>query len=213
MKMRPEDLLLYAVTDRLWLGDHSLAQDVAAALAGGITFLQLREKDLDEAGFLAEARELKALAANYGVPFVINDNVDIALAVDADGVHIGQSDGAVKAVRAQLGPDKILGVSASTVAEALAAEADGADYLGVGAIYATDTKTDAAAVGPGRLAEICAAVEIPVVAIGGLNKNNLKDLAGTGVDGAALVSAIFAQDDIGAAAKALRTILEGVIAS
>lgn len=203
MSMKKEDLLLYAVTDRTWLNGRSLAADVEAALQGGVTFLQIREKELAEAAFLAEAKELQALAARYGVPFVVNDNVEIALAIGADGVHVGQSDMEAGDVRAKLGADKIIGVSVRTVEQALRAQAHGADYLGVGAVFGTSTKVDANTVTVDDLREICDAVSIPVVAIGGVNAENVSQLANTGIDGVAVVSALFAAQDIRAAAADL----------
>ena len=196
MKCDKKDLLLYAVTDRRWLGGRRLADQVEEALKGGVTFVQLREKDLDEERFLEEAREIKELCGRYGVPFVINDNVDIAQAVDADGVHVGQSDMEAGDVRARLGQDKIIGVSAQTVEQALLAESRGADYLGVGAVFATGSKADASEVDHETVKAICQAVHIPVIAIGGITRENVGALAGTGVCGAAVISAIFAQEDV-----------------
>lgn len=205
MNCSRDDLLLYAVTDRKWLAPgESLAAPVEAAIDGGATFVQLREKNLARDAFVAEARELKALCAARGVPFVVNDDVSIALEVGADGVHVGQSDMEAGSVRDAIGPDRILGVSAETVDEAVLAERRGADYLGVGAVFPTGSKDDAAAVSRETLAAICAAVKIPVVAIGGITLENLPALAGTGVCGVAVISAIFAQRDIRAAAAALR---------
>ena len=196
MKCDKKDLLLYAVTDRRWLGGRRLADQVEEALKGGVTFVQLREKDLDEERFLEEAREIKELCGRYGVPFVINDNVDIAQAVDADGVHVGQSDMEAGDVRARLGQDKIIGVSAQTVEQALLAESRGADYLGVGAVFATGSKADASEVDHETVKAICQAVHIPVIAIGGITRENVGALTGTGVCGVAVISAIFAQEDV-----------------
>ena len=210
MRCDKNDLLLYAVTDRSWLRGETLCSQVEKALKGGATFLQLREKELDEASFLEEAREIKALCARYHVPFVINDNVDIALASDADGVHVGQSDMEAGDVRRKLGPDKIIGVSAQTVEQALLAEERGADYLGVGAVFNTSTKLDAAEVSFDTLKEICGAVRIPVVAIGGISLENAEMLKGCGIAGAAVVSAVFAAGDIENAARKLRLKLESV---
>ena len=198
-------LLLYAVTDRHWLEGRSLYDVVRESLDGGVSFLQLREKDLDEERFYEEAVELQALAREYGVPFVINDNVDIAVRMDADGVHVGQSDMEAGDVRALIGPDKILGVSAMTVDQAVRAEARGADYLGVGAVFPTGSKDDAEDVSFETLKAICEAVSIPVIAIGGITKENIQELAGSGICGIAVISAIFAQNDIRAAADDLRT--------
>ncbi len=188
-------MTLYAVTDRAWLKGQSLRDKVEEALAGGITFLQLREKDLPYAEFVKEAKDIVALSRSYGVPVVINDNVEVALAVEADGVHIGQSDGEPAEIRAVLGPDKILGVSVQTVAQALQAQAAGADYLGVGAMLPTDTKTDAIVVSKEELKAIAAAVSIPLVIIGGINKDTISQFKGCGAHGAAVVSGIFAAPD------------------
>ena len=207
MKLDKQSMLLYAVTDRSWLGDKILVDQVEETLKGGATFIQLREKKLDFDAFVKEARAIKKLTDAYNIPFVINDAVDVALAVDADGVHVGQDDSDAGALREQLG-DKIIGVSADTVELARKAEADGADYIGVGAIYSTATKTDAEVVAFETIAAICKAVTIPVVAIGGLNETNILSLKGTGVDGVALVSAIFSKKDIISATKALRSLSE-----
>lgn len=192
-------MLLYAVTDRSWLGEETLYDQVQEALEGGVTCLQLREKDLNNEDFLREALAIRDLCRSYDVPFIINDNVDIALACDADGVHVGQQDMAAGQARQKLGAEKILGVSVQTVAQAAEAAASGADYLGVGAVFTTATKPDADAVSFATLQEICNSVRIPVVAIGGISADNIMQLAGSGVDGVAVVSAIFAQADIGAA--------------
>ena len=204
MGVEKKDLLLYAVTDRNWLGGHTLYQDVEAAIKGGATFVQLREKKLDEEHFLEEAKEIKELCRRYHVPFVINDNVDIALAMDADGVHVGQSDMEAGSVREKLGPDKIIGVSAQTVEQAVLAQQRGADYLGVGAVFPTGSKDDAVEVSHDTLRAICEAVDIPVIAIGGISAENVKELADSGICGIAVISAIFAQPDIEAATKELK---------
>lgn len=206
--MKREDLRLYAVTDRSWLGEESLCSQVEKALRGGVSFVQLREKQLDDERFLAEARELKALCARFGVPFVINDRVDIALAVDADGVHVGQEDMAVKEARRLLGPGKIVGATCKSVEQALRAVEEGADYIGSGAMFPSTAKPEAQGISFDELRAICAASRIPVVAIGGITEANLPSLAGTGIAGAALVSAIFAQKDIEAAARRLRALTE-----
>ena len=173
MKCDKKNLLLYAVTDRSWLEGQTLYQQVEQALKGGATFLQLREKELDERHFLEEAKEIKELCSLYRVPFIINDNIDIAAAADADGAHVGQSDMETADVRAKLGPDKIIGVSAQTVEQAVLAEKRGADYLGVGAVFPTGSKDDAEDVSHETLKAICEAVNIPVVAIGGISKDNM----------------------------------------
>ena len=206
-----EKLLLYAVTDRAWLGARTLCEQVEEALKGGVTFVQLREKELDHDSVLAEARALKELCARYSVPFVVNDAVDIALAVDADGVHVGQSDMEAGDVRALLGPDKLLGVSCQTVEQALLAQRRGADYLGVGAMFPTGTKTDAAEVSMDTLRDICRAVDIPVVVIGGIKEDNLPLFRGIGIAGAAVVSAIFAREDMEGAARGLREAAAAVV--
>ena len=204
MKCDKKDLLLYAVTDRSWLNGESLYSQVEKALKGGATFIQLREKELDEETFLEEAKELKKLCREYRVPFVINDNVEIAEACGADGVHVGQSDMEAGDVRARLGEDKIIGVSADTVEQALLAQRHGADYLGVGAVFPTGSKADASDVDHETLKAICQAVKIPVIAIGGINRENVMDLAGSGICGVAVISAIFGARDIERAARDLK---------
>lgn len=199
-----EELLLYGVTDRTWLNGETLYSQVEKALKGGATFMQLREKKLDEESFLKEAIEIKELCRKYNVPFVINDNVDIALEMDADGVHVGQSDMEALDVRAKLGPDKIIGVSAQTVEQAILAEKHGADYLGVGAVFPTGSKDDAEEVTFETLKAICQAVKIPVIAIGGISKDNVLELAGSDICGIAVISAIFAANDIEEATKELK---------
>ena len=210
MKCEPEMMRLYAVTDRTWLGKQSLYEQVEAALKGGVTCVQLREKNLDEADFLAEAMEISALCRQYGVPFLINDNVDIALRCHADGVHVGQEDMQAAKVRQRLGPGRLIGVSAHSVEEAMAAEAAGADYLGVGAMFGTSTKKNVRPLTPEILKAICQAVNIPVVAIGGIHAWNMAQLAGTGANGAALVSAIFGAEDVEAECRRLRHLSEQV---
>lgn len=204
MRCSKEELLLYGVTDRGWLFEETLYQQVEKALKGGATFIQLREKKLDAEAFLEEAKEIQKLCRKYKVPFVINDNVDIALAIDADGVHVGQSDMEAGDVRKKLGEDKIIGVSAQTVEQAVLAEKRGADYLGVGAVFPTGSKEDAEDVSHETLKAICDAVTIPVIAIGGISKENVTELSGSGICGIAVISAIFAQPDIEAAVRELR---------
>ena len=208
MNCRPEDMLVYAVTDRAWLKGENLKDQVEKALKGGVTFVQLREKNLDRRLFLEEAAAIKELCDSFHVPFVINDDVEIALASGADGVHVGQKDMDVKEARRRLGPGKIIGVSCKTVEQAKAAEAGGADYLGVGAMYPTDTKSDTSQVTVETLKAICRAVDIPVVAIGGIRADRIQPLKGTGADGVAVVSAIFGQPDIEAAARRLKETAE-----
>ena len=192
MRVEAETMTLYAVTDRAWAKEVTLMEQVKQALKGGITFLQLREKKLSEGEFIKEAREMKKLAAQYQIPFVINDNIKVALEVDADG----QDDMSVEEARKLLGEDKIIGVSAHNVKEALKAQKGGADYLGVGAVCATSTKKDANVVSKEEIKKIKEAVDIPIVAIGGIKKDNIDALTGTGIDGVAVVSAIFGAKDI-----------------
>ena len=210
MRCDKESLLLYAVTDRSGTKNDTLYHQVEEALKGGVTFLQLREKDLNTENFLQEAEEMKKLCAAYRVPFVINDNVEIARTVGADGVHVGQDDMPAWKVREILGEDKIIGVSAQTVEQAIKAEKDGADYLGVGAVFPTSSKADAVEVEHATLRDICAAVQIPVVAIGGISAENVSQLAGTGIDGIAVISAIFAQDFPKLAAEELKKKVEAI---
>lgn len=210
MKLSKESMTLYAVTDRAWLKDRALKDVVEKALKGGITFLQLREKDMDNNSFLSEAQEILAIARDYQVPMVINDNLEVALESGADGIHIGQDDGDIKAIRRAIGTDKILGVSVQTVDQAVAAERDGADYLGVGAMFPTDTKTDAIVVTKEELKAIASAVSIPIVIIGGLNKNTVTQFKGSGAHGAAVVSAIFAQENSCQAAQELLQLCQEV---
>lgn len=211
MNCDKKDLLLYAVTDRSWLNGRTLYEQVEEALKGGVTFVQLREKNLDDTAFLQEAKEIKELCARFHVPFVINDNVDIAAEIDADGVHVGQSDMEAGDVRKKLGPDKIIGVSAQTVEQALRAQTHGADYLGVGAVFPTGSKADAVEVSHDTVREICRAVDIPVIAIGGITRENVIELKGTGICGIAVISAIFGQQDIEEAARTLKSRTEETV--
>lgn len=205
-------MLLYAVTDQSWLKeDQSLADVCGEVLESGATFLQIREKDLDEASFEAEAAKLKAMCEKHRVPYVVNDSVEIALSIDADGVHVGQSDIKGRDIRALIGPDKILGISAGTVEEAVAAQQAGADYIGVGAVFGTSTKKNARNLTVETLREISSAVSIPVVAIGGINAANVSQLAGSGVDGVAVVSAIFAAKEPGKATKELLALSRDMV--
>ncbi len=201
--MKKEDLLLYGITDRYWLDGRNLADDVELALKGGTTMLQLREKDLDEENFYKEAVEIKSLCERYKIPFIINDNVQLAVKVGADGVHVGQNDMVAQDVRALIGPDKILGVSTQTVEEAILAEKMGADYLGVGAVFPTGSKNDCWVLSHELCRDICSAVKIPVVAIGGITKDNIKMLKGLGFAGISVISAIFAQKNIEEACRTL----------
>lgn len=211
MKCDKKTMLLYAVTDRAWVGKQSLYEQVESALKGGVTCVQLREKELDEESFLKEAMEISALCKQYGVPFFVNDNVDIAIKCHADGIHVGQEDMEASQVRQRVGDDMIIGVSVHSVEEALEAVKNGADCLGLGAVFSTSTKTDVDLLPRETLRDICAAVDIPVVAIGGINKSNISQLAGTGIDGVALVSAIFAADDIESECRLLRKLSEDMV--
>ena len=207
-------MLLYAVTDQMWLKKgETLVDVVESVLKNGATFLQIREKDLAQDAFEAEAEKLKTLCVQHGVPFVVNDSVEIALQCDADGVHVGQADIKGRDIRAMIGPDKILGISAGTVEEAIAAENVGADYIGVGAIFTTSTKKNARSMTMEQLKEIVSSVSIPVVAIGGISAENILQLRGSGVDGVAVVSAIFAAEDPGKATADLLKLAEEMVAS
>ena len=207
-------MLLYAVTDQMWLKEgETLGDVVESVLQNGATFLQIREKDLAQDAFEAEAERLKTLCAQHGVPFVVNDSVEIALQCDADGVHVGQSDIKGRDIRSMIGPDKILGISAGTVEEAVSAENAGADYIGVGAIFTTSTKKNARNMTMEQLKEIVSSVSIPVVAIGGISAENILQLRGSRVDGVAVVSAIFAAEDPGKATADLLKLAEEMVAS
>lgn len=211
MRCVKDDYLLYAVTDRSWLHGETLYFQVEKVIKGGATFVQLREKALEEETFLKEAIEIKNLCKQYQIPFVINDNVDIAIAMDADGVHVGQSDMKAGIVRKKLGPNKVLGVSAKNVEQAILAQQSGADYLGVGAVFQTGTKADADEVSYKTLKDICDAVSIPVIAIGGISKNNVSKLANTGISGIAVISALFAQPDIEKATIELKELTKQML--
>ena len=211
MKCDKRYMLLYAVTDRAWTGKQTLYEQVEAALKGGVTCVQLREKELDETAFLQEAKALCALCRRYVVPFIVNDNVEIAIACGADGIHVGQEDLAAGEVRRRVGESMILGVSVHTVEEARQAVRDGADYLGLGAVFPTSTKTDVEQMPNETLRAICDAVDVPIVAIGGINRGNILRLAGSGVDGVALVSAIFSAEDIEGTCRELRALSEKMV--
>lgn len=207
MNLDKNSLLLYAVTDSHWTSEEkTLISQVKDAINGGITFLQLREKELSYNEFLKEAKEIKKLTDEANIPFVINDNVKLALECNADGVHVGQNDMKAADVRALIGKDKILGVSAHTVEEAIIAEKNGADYLGVGAVFSTSTKKDATSVSFDLLKKICNSVSIPVVAIGGITKENISELKGSNINGVAVVSAIFSEINITEATKNLKNL-------
>ena len=210
MKCDKQNMLLYAVTDRAWVGKQSLYEQVESALKGGVTCVQLREKELDDEAFLKEAVEIHALCQRYGVPFFVNDNVDIAIRCHAEGVHVGQEDMAAAQVCARVGEEMMIGVSVHSVEEAQEAVKHGADCLGVGAAFATHTKTDVDVLPHETLKAICDAVDIPVVAIGGIGPENILELAGCGLDGVAVVSALFARADTGEAARQMRALAEQI---
>ena len=210
MKLTTEMMRLYAVTDRSWLRGQTLLEQVEQALAGGATLVQLREKELDEDMFMKEAVDMAKLCHRYGVPLLINDNVEIARRSGADGVHVGQDDMEAASVRSVLGSDMIVGVTAKTVEQALRAQEAGADYLGSGAVFGSATKLNAKPMTKELLNAICHAVQIPVVAIGGINRQNILELAGTDISGVAVVSGIFAADDIAAECRHLRSIVQQI---
>lgn len=211
MKLDKKDLLLYGVTDRKWLDGRKLVDDVEKSLKGGVTILQLREKHLDDEEFLKEALEIKKICEKYKVPFIVNDNVEVAIKSNAHGIHVGQKDMVAKDVRKLIGENKILGVSAQTVEQALLAEKMGADYLGVGAIFSTDSKSDAESVDISTLKEICKRVKIPVVAIGGIGKENVSLLENSGIVGVAVISAIYGENNIEVATTQLKDIVKKVV--
>ena len=210
MKFSRDSLRLYAVTDRAWLNGRTLGQVVRESITGGATLIQLREKNLGYEVFKYEALEIQRLCREHNIPFIVNDNVNLAREVDADGVHVGQDDMEAGSVRRLIGAGKILGVSVRTPEEAVRAEAQGADYLGAGAVFHTGSKSDAVDITHEALREICEAVKIPVVAIGGISFKNARELAGTGIAGLAVISAIFASPDIAAASRELRAIAEEI---
>lgn len=211
MKCDKKHMLLYAVTDRAWTGKQTLTEQVEDALKGGVTCVQLREKHLNDPAFLQEAEEIGALCRKYQVPFIVNDNVEVAIACHADGVHVGQEDLEADRVRELVGPDMMIGVSAHTVEEARKAVENGADYLGLGSVFATTTKDDVDVMPRSVLEDICAAVDVPIVAIGGIHEDNLLQLKGSGVDGVALVSAIFSAENIEQTCRELRHLSEEMV--
>ena len=211
MKFNKNMLTLYAVTDRHWVGKQSLFEQVEEALRGGVTLVQLREKNLSEDEFIKEAVEIKELCHKYNVPLVINDNVDVALKSKADGVHVGIEDSPVSEIRKRVPSDFIIGATAKTVAQAKLAEVSGADYLGVGAIFPSPTKTTAIRITNEQLKEICGSVEIPAVAIGGISLDNIDKIIHKTVEGVAVVSAIFGAEDIYKAAKELKERVKNII--
>lgn len=213
MKFHKDMLLLYAITDQAFAGEKNLLQQIEEALASGVTFLQLREKNMDRQEFLKEAIAVRKLTRQYGVPFIINDDVDIAIECDADGVHVGQEDLTAAKVRSRIGPDRILGVTAKTTDQAVKAWKDGADYLGSGAVFPSPTKKNAIGITMEQLSAICRSVPIPVTAIGGITYENVSLLQGTGISGVSVVSGIFGQPDIPAAVRALKEEVRKVVVS
>ena len=210
MRFDREMLRLYAVTDRAWVGRQTLSEQIEDALRGGVTLVQLREKNLAKEEFVVEAKAVLALCRQYGVPLIINDRLDVALESGADGVHVGIEDAPVSEIRRQAGPDFIIGATAKTVAQARAAQSAGADYLGVGAVFPSPTKRNAIRITAEALREICSSVSIPAVAIGGITLENASSLRGCGADGIAVVSALFGAPDIARAAAALRAQAEAI---
>ena len=211
MKFTKESLLLYAVTDRAWTGKQTLLEQIESALKGGVTMIQLREKDMDEESFISEAINARKLCHKYNVPLIINDNLNVALKSGADGVHVGIEDTPVLEIRKKAGNDFIVGATAKTIEQAKIAEQSGADYLGIGAVFPSPTKTTAVRITKRQLYEIASSVSIPTVAIGGIELNNILELKGGGMDGFAVVSAIFGAKDIEAAAKLLKKKAKEVI--
>lgn len=208
MKISEEQLRLYAVTDSSWLRGKTLGQSVREAILGGATIVQYREKRLSVSAQLAQAREVREVCREYGVPFIMNDSVEMALTLDADGVHLGLDDGDIAKARQILGDDKIIGASTHNAQEAIAAQAQGADYLGCGAVFGSTTKTNVRPITPEILREVTSSVSIPVVAIGGINRENIAKLLGCDLAGVAVVSALFAQKDITAAAREMLALAE-----
>lgn len=211
MKLKKEHCVLYAVTDRRWTKDQTLARQVEQALKGGATMVQLREKELGAADFEAEALEIQRICRTYGVPFLINDNVALAKKIDADGVHVGQSDMSLEHARAVLGKNKIIGVTAKTVEQAKRAEQGGADYLGSGAVFGSTTKEDTSKLDIEVFRQICESVSIPVVAIGGITAENVCRLEKTGMAGIAVVGAVFSEENIETASRELKQKVEKVM--
>lgn len=211
MRLDKKYMQLYAVTDRAWTGNKTLYEQIKEALENGVTCVQLREKNLDEASFIEEAKKISVLCRQYNIPFIVNDNVNVAIASNADGIHIGQEDMGLKDVRKIVGENMIIGISAHTVEEAKFAQENGADYIGIGAVFETSTKNDVEVIPYEKVKSICDAVDIPKVAIGGINAENILKLKGSGIDGVAVVSAIFGAKDIGKATKELYTLVNKLI--
>ena len=211
MSLDKKYMQLYAVTDRAWTGNKTLYEQIKEALENGVTCVQLREKNLDEASFIEEAKKISVLCRQYNTPFIVNDSVNVAIASNADGIHIGQEDMGLKDVRKIVGENMIIGISAHTVEEAKFAQENGADYIGIGAVFETSTKNDVEVIPYEKVKSICDAVDMPKVAIGGINAENILKLKGSGIDGVAVVSAIFGAKDIGKATKELYTLSNNLI--
>lgn len=211
MRLDKKYMQLYAVTDRAWTGNKTLYEQIKEALENGVTCVQLREKNLDEASFIEEAKKISVLCRQYNIPFIVNDNVNVAIASNADGIHIGQEDMGLKDVRKIVGENMIIGISAHTIEEAKFAQENGADYIGIGAVFETSTKNDVEVIPYEKVKSICDAVDMPKVAIGGINAENILKLKGSGIDGVAVVSAIFGAKDIGKATKELYTLSNNLI--
>lgn len=211
MRLDKKYMQLYAVTDRAWTGNKTLYEQIKEALENGVTCVQLREKNLDEASFIEEAKKISVLCRQYNTPFIVNDNVNVAIASNADGIHIGQEDMGLKDVRKIVGENMIIGISVHTVEEAKFAQENGADYIGIGAVFETSTKNDVEVIPYEKVKSICDAVDMPKVAIGGINAENILKLRGSGIDGVAVVSAIFGAKDIGKATKELYTLSNNLI--
>ena len=211
MQFQEKQLLLYAVTDRAWTGTLTLYQQIEQAILGGVTCIQLREKNLDEETFIKEAIQVRKLCHKHGIPLIINDNLKVALESGADGIHVGNDDMSVKEIRKIAGDDFIIGATAKTIAQAKEAEKAGANYLGVGAVFPSPTKTNAIRITSDAWREICSSVRIPVVAIGGITEENMAEIAGCGMKGIAVVSAIFSAEDIRTAAGKLREKIVSIL--
>ena len=211
MKFNETMLLLYAVTDRAWVGKQTLLEQIEDALKGGATIIQLREKKLDEDSFVEEAIQVRNLCHKYNVPLIINDNVDVALKSGADGVHVGIEDAPVAEIRKRVPADFIIGATYKTVEQAKTAEAAGADYMGVGAVFPSPTKTNAVRITNAQLHEIASSVSIPAVAIGGIGYNNVCEIKGSSVSGVAVVSAIFGAENIEKATALLKARVKAVV--
>ena len=211
MKFDENTLLLYAITDQAWVGKRTLLEQIEDALKGGVTIVQLREKELDEDLFVEEALQVRALCHKYNVPLIINDNVEVALKSGADGVHVGIEDTPVKDIRRRVPPDFVIGATCKTVEQAKKAEAEGADYMGVGAVFPSPTKGNAVRITNEQLREIVSSVSIPAVAIGGISYDNVCEMKGSSVSGIAIVSAIFGAEDIEKAAMLLKERVKTVV--